>query len=425
MVEKKKFKLWEKIFVGLSALMVLIVVIVYGTRFIHYYMIEHPKAVDNSIAEYIKRNRTVLSGDGLYTVDESNYYFYGKNINNYLWYSGRLWQIVDINPSGIKLITANNETSLVFSKESSYEESYVNKWLTDNYLKTLKMDDLVSGNVCIDSFNLDNVTCNNNYQSYVGLISIQDYLRAGGSDSYLNNSSYFWTSNSLDNREYYVFNTGGINNLVSNDKTYYSYGVRPVIVIKNNYTYYGGDGTIENPYQMISDDDMNIASKNVGDYISFSNYKFRILSKDDNNVRLILDGYINDKTYTYSNAITYLNKDFLNTLDKSKMVKCEFNNGSYGKNTNYDYNNVTKKKMTNYVGVPSISDLFILDYENIWLNNSFEGGKNLQYKINSSKNIMADVNTNKNNVRAVICVKNDISLVDGMGTLESPYQVGE
>ena len=127
----------------------------------------------------------------------------------------------------------------------------------------------------------------------------------------------------------------------------------------------------------------------------------------------------------YSNAITYLNKDFLNTLDKSKMVKCEFNNGSYGKNTNYDYNNVTKKKMTNYVGVPSISDLFILDYENIWLNNSFEGGKNLQYKINSSKNIMADVNTNKNNVRAVICVKNDISLVDGMGTLESPYQVGE
>ena len=104
MVEKKKFKLWEKIFVGLSALMVLIVVIVYGTRFIHYYMIEHPKAVDNSIAEYIKRNRTVLSGDGLYTVDESNYYFYGKNTNNYLWYSGRLWQIVDINPSGIKLI---------------------------------------------------------------------------------------------------------------------------------------------------------------------------------------------------------------------------------------------------------------------------------------------------------------------------------
>ena len=46
----------------------------------------------------------------------------------------------------------------------------------------------------------------------IGLLSIKDYLNAGGKDGYLNNSEYFWTSNTSENKAYYVFSDGGINN---------------------------------------------------------------------------------------------------------------------------------------------------------------------------------------------------------------------
>lgn len=421
--EKKKFKKWEKVFVSLSTLMVVIVFIVYASRLVYYYKVEHPDKFDNRLSTHIKKEGVVYSSSGLYTFDEDLYYFYGKDVNNYVWYSGNLWRIIEITSSGIKMISNNSLTSLVWGINSEYDNSYINKWLKDkmNYLdkNTLQMVDY-----CTDKIDLNNITCNNKYSDYVGLLSVTDYLRAGGKDGYLNNGEYFWLSNSsLENNAYYVFSDGGINNLVSSNEMYYSYGVRPVITLNDTFDYYGGDGTKDNPYIINIVSDNNIGSKNIGEYVSYSDYKWRIYDKSSGYVKLILDGYVNDKKYTYSKVDSYLNKDFYNKLSKDKLVKCSFNKGSYGKSSNYNYENINSKTVNNYVGLPSIGEFFINDYADYWLYNTYEGNKELNYKINSFNRLIADTTSNGNYVRAVVCIMDSVSITSGEGFINSPYIV--
>ena len=424
--EKKPYKLWERIFIGLSSLMVIVTFVTYSIRLIHYYKIEHPKDVDNSIAKYIKKNDTVLSGDGLHTFDEKYYVYKGKNVNNYIWYNGLLWRIIEIKDDNLKLISADSLTTIVWGKDTNYKDSYVNLWLTnENNLKRFNSDDLVFNSFCVGEVIINELKCNETFDSYIGLLSIKDYLNAGGKDSYLNNSEYFWTSNTNENKAYYVFSDGGINNEVSTTDAYYSYGVRPVIILKNNYEYYGGDGTKESPYRLNEKESTNLSQVNAGEYIEYSGFKWRVQDKNEANTKLILDGYVNDNTYTFSNGISYLNKEFYNSLSSENLVKCSFNTGSYGKNSNYDYSNIMKKNTEGYVGVPSVGELFSNDYADIWLYNEYEGTSNLQYKVNSSNRLIGDVKTDKNKLRAVVCLKNDLIINDGSGTKESPYKVGE
>lgn len=423
--EKKKFKLWELIFVGISSLMVFTCVILYGSRFIHYYMIEHPKDVDNRLSSYIKRNARVFSGDGLYTFDEHEYYYKGLEVNNYLWYSGRLFRIIEINDNGIKLITADSEGSIVFSYDKEYSESYVNSWLNEYYLGTLDKESLVEYDYCVDDFNLENVTCNKDNKGYIGLLSISDYLRSGGKDSYLNNHEYYWTSNSYEGKEYYIYSTGGINNIVNKEDSYYSYGVRPVIVLNDKYEYYGGDGSIDTPYQVNEGNKELLKELNVGEYIKFSNYLWRVQSINTDNVKLIMNEKIDSVSKNYSDTIKYLNNDFYKKLDNKKIKKCEFNTGSYGKDTMYDYKNVSSKKTNAYVGVPSVTEINLNSYKDIWLYNTYPSGKNLYYKINNDGMILGDININKNGIVPVICIDSNLKITSGNGTINGAYEVGE
>jgi len=424
--EKKPYKLWEKIFIGLSIVMVLASFITYGVRLIHYYTVEHPKDVDNSIAAYIKKNDVVLSGDGLHSFDQKEYIYKGKDINNYIWYNGLLWRIIDIKEDELRLVSENSLTTIVWGKDTNYKDSYINMWLTnEKKLKNFKIDDLVLNSFCVGEINISELKCNETIDAYIGLLSVKDYLDAGGKDGFLNNGEYFWTSNTSDNKAYYVFSDGGINNEISSTDTYYSYGIRPVIILKNNYDYYGGDGTKDSPYRLNEKEVTNLNEIKVGEYIELNNLNWRIQEKNDNSVKVILDDYVNEKTYSFSDGISYLNKDFYKSLDSDKLVKCKFNTGSYGKDTYYDYNNVLKKTTDGYVGVPGVGEMFSNDYVDTWLYNAYEGTKNLQYKINSSNKLMGDVNTNKNKLRAVICLKSDLNISDGSGTKENPYVVGE
>jgi len=430
--KKKPFKKWEKWFILVSSLLVGITVIVYASRLIYYYKLEHPSVVDNSLRTHIIKEGTVYSGDGLYTFNQDEYYYVGMDVSNYLWYSGRLWRIISIDNKGIKMITDKSQSSIVWGINTDYDNSYIKRWLDDDliFLKSLGnySEYLVKGNFCIDKISLEKVTCNNYMDSYVGLLSVSEYLRANGKNSYLNNQEYFWLMNTTDgNRAYYVFSEGGINNETSFNETYYSYGVRPVVVLGNQVNYYGGDGTLDNPYQVNMNSDNSINSKSVGEYVLMDGYRFRIQDKGDDSVRLVMDEYVKSDTEdikkNFKNTISYLNKDFYNSLTKENLVKCEFKTGDYGKKSNYDYRNVSDNGNSNYVGVPSIGEIFTLGFENYWLYNAYDENTSLQYKSNSDGRIIADDSNNKNYIRAVICIRNDLVVSEGTGLKDSPYVV--
>ena len=431
-------KLWEKIFIAISVLAIGIISSIYMYRLLYYYSIEHPKRVDNTLATHIIKKGTTSTGDGLYTFDSKNYHYQGKNVSNYLWYSGRLFRIISIDEQGLTLITENSQTSLVWGLNNNIKESYVYNWLnqneTDNtgiFLNSINNyeSNLLMNSWCIGENKLESNSCKEQMESYVSLLSVSDYFKAGGANSYLNNNTYWWTSNTSEKgNPWYVFNTGGINDEVSLNETYYSYGVRPVIKISRTLNYLKGDGTLENPYQISIESESNIKDKSIGEYIKYSNYTWRIQSKEEDTIKLVLDGYIknNDKDVNvkYTNVSYYLSKTFYNTLNKKHLTKGNFYKGTYNKTTKYDYQNVYTNKTSETIGLSTIGDLFINDYQNTWLYTPY-GVSSLQYKTNDQNRIIADISSNENYVRPVICIINDINIKDGDGTKNNPYILEE
>ncbi len=429
--DKKGYKKWEKWFILASILVIVICFIVYGSRLIYYYVLEHPKEVDNRLMTHIIKREVVYTGDGLYQNDKKDgYYYKGMDVNNYLWYSGRLFRIISIDDIGIRMITDDTQGSIVWSVNKEYKESYIKNWLVDVFLKSLGnyQDYLSMSDYCIERMSLDNITCNDKMNDYVGLLSINEYINAKGSNSYLNNGEYFWLGNaSTGNRTYYVFNTGGINNETSSNDMYYSYGVRPVITLKSDITYYGGDGTQDNPYQVNMNSDNLLINKSIGEYVMMNGYSYRIQDKGSDYVKLIMNGVIKEGDSSvskkYKDGLSYIKGDYYKSLDKDKLVKCDFNMGNYGKNGEYNYQTVYKDKDNNYVGIPSIGELFTTGIDNYWMYNTYDSNSDLQYKGQLGSKIIADEKSGKNYLRAVVCVKGDIELNVGTGYIDNPYMV--
>ena len=130
------------------------------------------------------------------------------------------------------------------------------------------------------------------------------------------------------------------------------------------------------------------------------------------------------ETVTYNNLNKYLNNDFIKNLNKADLVKCNYYNDEYNFNNKYDYS-IRKSKISNYVGVPNIGDLFINSSDEYWLYNKANSSTSLAYKITSVGGIYGDLMSNKNYVKPVICVKNDLIIKEGVGTFDEPLVIGD
>ena len=196
---KGKMKNWEKTFILLSLSIIFTIMGIYMDRLIYYYKRTHYIKPDSILSEVIADQvHVVYSGDGLYKDEESEtYYFSGKNVNNYLYYSGRLWRIISVDDVGIKIITENSQGSLVWGNNTNYGESNIYKWLNeDKYLNSIyNKDNLVKASWCNQEIDMNDYKCDETIDGTVGLLTTAEYIRAGGVDSYINNSTYFWTLN--------------------------------------------------------------------------------------------------------------------------------------------------------------------------------------------------------------------------------------
>lgn|SRR5574344_714913 len=413
-------KKWEKIFVISSIVIILIIIGIYAYRTIYYYNLTHSKPSDNKLVNYIFKNeRIVYKDSGLYQdVNDENVYIYkGLNVNNYVYYSGIIWRIVSINENDFKLISDTNLTLLAWNKKN-YEESSVKDWLTNSkgFVSMLmdSSDYLVDSSWCVDSISLDNITCNNKITSNIGLLSVKEYLDALGKDSYLNNNSYWWTMNTSENKVWYVFSDGGINDNSNTDEIYYSYGIRPVITINKDISLYSGTGTKDDPYIIQNTSNVVLNQNSIGSYIEYSNYTWRIQNIADDYVKLVLDGELENKL-NYTETIKYIEKEFSNI---NSLVQCPFYNDSYNLVNNYTLN----KTINNTIGLSSVGDLFISDYTGQWLNTTLDN--NLTYIVSNSS-IFADSITNYNSIRPSICIKPDLIIKNGSGLKNDPLIVEE
>ena len=427
MEEKKQFKKWEKIFITISCCVIAISFFVYLYRLIHYYRIEHVKYKTNTLIQELAKH-TVSTGDGLYILDEDNYFFKGEKVSNYVWYSGNLYRIVSISGTDIKLITDSNLTIISWGPNTKFSESYLYTWLNSTEENNIFLNSVSNYSVFLKEFNYCNSAinkqCINKDKYLASALTRSEYLNAGGKLSYLNNESNYWIIDDTSEVEKaYVFKEGGIGSEDENALNLVSFGVRPVITINGNLTNYVGKGTLEEPY-IIKEDTLNtLNDKKIGEYVSYKGYKFRISGKYENGVKLVTDKKLENVKIGYNNINTYLSNTFAPKF--SNFGTCTYYTNPYGSKTKYDYNNVYQRSKEDKIGIQTIGDLFLGDDDNYWLYTFYDANNELSYKLSSNSTIIADTKGTLNGIRPVICLNKDMEITKGNGTINNPYILGE
>lgn len=424
--EKRPLRLGELIFLFVNILLIFVIVGFYAHRAYYYYKRENVDIFDTTKLIDIVTNvkNLAYNGDGLYQDEETKVYYYkGKEVNNNLYFQGRNWKIIEINDKNIKIVSNENITSLVYGINKPYEKSVVKGWLED-YLKTFKDQEtyMVKSKWCNSAVDVKEYKCDPSLESYIGLLSIDEYQRAGGSNSYLALDEYSWTINyDKDNTAYYFNEKGQINNQVKELQNYFSFGVRPVITLSLENIYVKGNGTVEDPYVVGQENNVILRENYSGHYVIYKDMTFRILNTDETGTELILDGTLGSDS-TYNNLDSVLTNDFLSTLDKKDLVKMDSSLNSYSYSNGYNYKD-SYSKSNGYYRIPSIGDNYLVGYGNYWLNNIYNSGEGFIYVIEKNNTFYSDFRGNSHEVRPIIKIEPEKAVLSGKGTKEDPFTI--
>lgn len=218
---------------------------------------------------------------GLYEVD-GEYIFKGKNVNNYISWSGITWRILKIDENGnLRLLKSNYEKGKkIWDNKYNVElgkSRGVNDYVNSSLLETLNESyqgiqdtnkaHLIPHEVCVGkraenelkiSYDVDCAEKIDN--QYISTINTLDYPMASldenckevGSGSctnynYLNdNISTSWTTigNADNTYEVYYISAGWVGTSNANKSQNYNW----IVYVSGEELYTEGDGTLENPY---------------------------------------------------------------------------------------------------------------------------------------------------------------------------------
>ena len=366
-----------------------------------------------------------------YLYNDNKYILKNLVENNYVSYSGILWRIVSVDDGKIKLVSDENVTVLPFGK--NYDESNVIKWLNSTFKSNLTQPDLfiTEFDSCVNNVDkIEKSDCNNS-KNYVSLLSMNDYIDAGANNSYLNNNTYFWLSALNESEPWYVFDNGGL----KTDSNNHIYGVRPVIVL-NDIEYIYGNGTKSSPY-IISNEPVDTLSEiELGSYIDYSGYTWKVVSKDETSVKVVLSTplKLNDeeikkiysKKYNYYNLndstgiAYYLNHTFYNTLkDKKYLKKGDF---YIGKFDTYDLEELYNEKVNAYVGLLTVGDIFVTQNIDMYLLSSVTDDNTIPI-LNKNNSLFYNFISYESGIKPVIYLDNKVEVKGGMGDENYPFEL--
>ncbi len=420
----------EKIFRFCSVIFLSSLFIFFSFRLVYNYMKEQKanSLIDNGMLSTKIINNLKKEN---YLYNDNKYILKNLVENNYVSYSGILWRIVSVDDGKIKLVSDENVTVLPFGK--NYDESNVIKWLNSTFKSNLTQPDLfiTEFDSCVNNVDkIEKSDCNNS-KNYVSLLSMNDYIDAGANNSYLNNNTYFWLSALNENEPWYVFDNGGL----KTDSNNHIYGVRPVIVL-NDIEYIYGNGTKSSPY-IISNEPVDTLSEiELGSYIDYSGYTWKVVSKDETSVKVVLSTplKLNDeeikkiysKKYNYYNLndstgiAYYLNHTFYNTLkDKKYLKKGDF---YIGKFDTYDLEELYNEKVNAYVGLLTVGDIFVTQNIDMYLLSSVTDDNTIPI-LNKNNSLFYNFISYESGIKPVIYLDNKVEVKGGMGDENYPFEL--
>ena len=435
----------QKVFCFISFIFILTCCLWYGGRFTYFYLKSHKSTKDSvvesngTLASGLKKDVKSLKKDG------STYYFYQDVSNNYLIYSNMLWRIVKINKDdSIMLVSNDVVTSLAYgTDESDYKDDVILKWLnkdsSNQYSGVLesKLNDvskyLVKTSVCTDNvtdvekFHCDKVV--DDY--YLGLLTVEDYVKTGAKKSFINHNSVFYLANqNKDHEIWYLKEDGSLNESGGDDIL----GIRPTITLSPTTQIVSGTGSEKDPYKIEKD------TSYFGSYVKLDNDMWRVYDFDDTTVKLVLVDNIKDDTgsltYAYSTTTYrhndtirgslayYLNHTYLNSLSyKNIILDGYYYNGYYGEDNSFDLKELYEGKIDTKVGVINLGDV-IFNYQSngYFTSTGIEKGSKSVYVLQSDGTVLVKKVNASANVVPCITIKTS-NLTKGSGSSDDPYRM--
>ena len=424
-------------------------------------------------------SKTLLAGVGnngkIDATDSEQTFITGTDPNNYIWYSGKLWRAVSIDPSdnSVKLVTQWNISAFPYNYNNEsipeFKGSYMEQWLNDTSVdgflgnlrepdKFIKKDSVWNATYSTDTTKPEKTTM---VTDAVGLLNIYEYTmsykNATDSTGYLNNGLYWWTL-SPSGLAYvkYVSNRGN----GSSDRPTNSYGSRPSINLKSAVKIIDGNGTSNNPYRLQGDNDNPtgtlLSTRYSGEYISFGtgeNNLYRIVSHENGNGTKITsaiplkDGgnyktmsFGSNVTFSKDNTIgTFLNGDYLTSgtyLTRNQANMIEDNTtwylGTVGE-ANYKLakyqdatgSNLTTSTTTAKIGLLRLGELMAGQFDKNGNNKDYltltpYSTSDVRYVGNYGSSYY-DSPTNSYGSRPSMNLKSTVKIVSGTGTKSDPF----
>ena len=437
----------EFLFNFFSLVFALVVVLYFGGRCFYYYSLQSMSKKETEMTLnglLLDNNKLVKSGDGLYKTTDS-YFFKGKVESNYVWFANRMFRVLEIGEDNtVKLVSNDLVSMFMWGEDTSYDKSNLKVWLTDSkdeqsgvYYNSIPNPDfyMTKTKYTIDNLNKDKVKSGKKeYKDNVVSLTLSDYVRAGGKESFLNNSKVFYLLGyTMDNENLYVEEDGSI---MSCDKLD-SYGVRSVITLKKNTNVSQGDGSVNNPYTI----DMGNNNNYVDSYVKLGDDIWKVYNNKDNVLKMYLNGYImNNGTEVLSsyskkdNHFNYydrtnigyylLNNYYANLPYKDVIVSNSYPLGEVSVEEGYNYLNIYKNNFEGYISMLNLFD-YVSNNElsDFYRNNSTSTIGNVQY-VTFSNGIVEEVDIKEEKKIVPVISINASILKGGSGRIDDPYVMG-
>ena len=410
--------------------------------------------------------------------DSEQTFVTGSNPYNYIWYSGKLWRVVSIDPSdnSVKLVTQWNISTIPYDDNiSAFEGSYMEMWLNDTTIdgflgnlrnpeSFIKKDSKWNASMMTDSSSKPPSEEGGGtiVENPIGLLNSYEYnaIDKGESTNYINNRLFWFTLTPYsNNRVWNAYNIGGAYN---NGNITTANGIRPSINLKSNVKIVDGDGSEEKPYRLEEDNDTNLEGVKLntrysGEYISFGtgeNNLYRIVSHETEGLTKITSAeplkengsykklsFGEDVYYSNNNTVgSFLNGEYLNssyylTSDQVNMI--EDNTTWYlgtvaiGKNyklakyTDETMSDLTSKITNAKVGLLRLGELmanqFDIDSSNTayWTLTPYSSS-DVRF-VNDIGNASYTSLSNASGIKPSMNLKSNVIITGGEGTLQNPF----
>ena len=393
---------------------------------------------------------------------DSDGYYKGIDVNNYIMFNNMVFRIIKINDDDTITIASDELLSNVdYTNEGRFASSSLDSWLNDyfyNLLEPKYQDLIVSSKWCddvIDSNDYMKTECDRSSgKKNIGILAIQDYnntLLDGV--SFLDFEGIVWYSNfDKDNNPWTMTSLYDYPLKSEPMNQHYLFNVRPALTLKSDTTVLDGDGSLASPYIVVENKkgrkNSKINERQVGEYINYSGYTFRIADiTEDDTTEIIMTGVLeNDNVelsigYENSGAKVYnpnkkgnigykVVNEMTRYISTDLFVKTKVEVPIYKNRVTYKGNKETKS-YNNIVMIPSVFDIFTAKGDNTsnigyWYIDSSnkENTKTVMNPVGTvSYTAVTDDRTAGVKIKAYL--KKDVFITDGDGSLDNPYTISD